>query len=380
MTSLSPETATGLLVFADGTVVKGYGFGHQGHAVGELCFNTSLTGYQEILTDPSYAGQIITFTFPHIGNVGTNANDHERGTAAARGMVVRERITPPASHRSEMPLTDWMQAMKLVGLSGVDTRALTQYIRAQEAPTCVIAHNANGVFDVGALVAEAKAWPGLGGMNLAPTVSRETPEDWDITRWQGNAYGKLADAKAHIVALDYGAKDNILRCLADTGLSVTILPGSSTWDDIAKLNADGYFLSNGPGDPAAMGAEITVVRDILAADKPVFGICLGHQLLALASGAKTFKMPQGHRGANHPVKDLRTDKVEITSMNHGFAVADDGLPDHVTVTHRSLFDGTICGIALKEKPVFSVQQHPEASPGPMDSYYLFDEFARAVTG
>ena len=372
---------TGVLVLADGTVFEGQGFGRTGTAVGEVCFNTSMTGYQEIMTDPSYAGQIVTFTFPHVGNVGTNANDHERGTSAARGMVLRDDITLPASYRSEMALEDWAEGMDLVGLAGIDTRALTQIIRATGAPTGVVAFNPAGEFDIAALKAEAQAWPGLKGMDLAKDVTRDDEGQWNITRWRDGSYGQLTDDSApRVVAVDYGAKDNILRCLADTGLAVTVVPADISAEDLLAIKADGYFLSNGPGDPAAtLEYARPAIDAMINTGKPIFGICLGHQLLALAMGAQTYKMTQGHRGANHPVKDLESGKVEITSMNHGFAVSEDGLPGDVLVTQKSLFDGSVCGIKHTSKPIFSVQQHPEASPGPMDSLYLFDRFRGMVT-
>ena len=379
MTDLKPFSApptTGLLVLATGQIFNGQGFGREGSAVGEVCFNTAMTGYQEVLTDPSYAGQIITFTFPHIGNVGCNAEDSERNVAHAKGLIVREAVTPQANHRAGGHLVDWAIDKGLVGLSGLDTRALTKAIKEGAAPTGVIAYATDGVFDTEALLAEAKAWPGLDGMDLAKEVTDAATHQWDQTRWLlGEGYGTLSDGAKHVVAIDYGAKDTILRCLAHTGVRVTVVSATTPAADILALNPDGIFLSNGPGDPAATGEyAIPIIQDLIESGKPIYGICLGHQLLALAFGGTTFKMAQGHRGANHPVKDNRTGKVEITSMNHGFAVDLDTLPDTLEATHISLFDGTLCGLRHKEKPIFSVQQHPEASPGPQDSYYLFDEF------
>lgn len=370
------DDITAILVLDDGTVFWGFGFGREGDTVGEVCFNTSMTGYQEILTDPSYAGQIITFTFPHIGNIGTNADDVEARTSAARGLVIRNDITEPANFRSEGHLNDWAAAQGLVGISGIDTRKLTRRIREQGAPTGVIAYNKEGKFDVAGLKAKAKNWPGLEGMDLAREVTRGAAEKWTGTRWRiREGHGTSSEAGAHVVAIDYGAKDNILRCLAQAGLRVTVVPATASFDEIMTLKPDGIFLSNGPGDPAATGEyALPVIEKLIETGLPIFGICLGHQLLALAFGGRTYKMHQGHRGANHPVQDLRTGKVEITSMNHGFSVYGDSLPPEVRISHISLFDKTVCGIEHTTKPIFSVQQHPEASPGPQDSYYLFDQF------
>ena len=367
---------TALLVLADGTVFWGYGFGREGDTIGEVCFNTSITGYQEILTDPSYAGQIITFTFPHIGNVGTNGEDMETATPAARGLVVREDITNPSSYRSEGHLDSWAADKGLIGICGIDTRKLTRHIRENGAPTGVIAHNKSGEFDLEALIAKAKDWPGLEGVDLAKEVTCAEPHEWAATRWSiGEGYGELETPKAHVVAVDYGAKDNILRCLAATGARVTVVPATASFEEIMSHKPDGIFLSNGPGDPAATGEyALPVINALIGTGLPIFGICLGHQLLAIAFGGKTYKMHQGHRGANHPVQDKRTGKVEITSMNHGFSVDGDSLPPDVHISHVSLFDGTVCGIEHSQKPVFSVQQHPEASPGPQDSFYLFEQF------
>ena len=370
------EDITAALVLADGTVFWGYGFGRDGDAVGEVCFNTSMTGYQEILTDPSYAGQIITFTFPHVGNVGTNIEDMERDTAASRGLVIRDDITEPANFRAMKHLNDWCAEMGLVGISGIDTRKLTRHIRANGAPSGVIAYNKDGQFDIPALLKKAQEWPGLKGMDLAKEVTCSANREWTGARWTiADGYAELSDPKAHVVAVDYGAKDNILRCLAATGARVTVVPATASFDEIMALNPDGIFLSNGPGDPAATGEyALPVITKLIETGLPIFGICLGHQLLALAFGGKTYKMHQGHRGANHPVQDLRSGKVEITSMNHGFSVDGDSLPENVKISHISLFDRTVCGIEATDKPIFSVQQHPEASPGPQDSFYLFEQF------
>lgn len=366
-----PANATAALILADGSVFWGRGFGASGARVGEICFNTGMTGYQETLTDPSYAGQIITFTFPHIGNVGANDTDIETLNPAACGLIVREDPTAPSNWRADGNLRDWLMKNNLPGIAGVDTRALTRRIRDLGAPNGVIVHAPDGVFDLPALHKMATEWPGLDGMDLAATVSCTAPYEWSEPRWAQNA----PPAQHHVVAIDYGIKRNILRCLVSAGCRVTVVPANSNADDILKLNPDGIFLSNGPGDPAATGAyAVPVIQQLITGGKPVFGICLGHQLLALALGAKTQKMHLGHRGANHPVQDITTGKVEITSQNHGFCVLPETLPDGVDVTHVSLFDGSNEGIALKGKPVFSVQYHPEASPGPHDSHYLFKRF------
>ena len=372
--------ATALLVLADGTVLEGLGFGATGHAVGEVCFNTAMTGYEEILTDPSYAGQIITFTFPHIGNVGTNEEDIETvnlaATPGARGVVLHSPITDPSNFRSTRHLDQWLKARGIIGLSGLDTRALTALIREKGMPNAVIAHDALGKFDLAALKKEAREWPGLVGMDLVPMVTSGQRFSWDETPWVwGKGYGRQDNPKFHVVAIDYGIKRNILRQLAGAGCRVTVVPAQTSADDIFALKPDGVFLSNGPGDPAATGEyAVPVIRKMIESGIPTFGICLGHQMLGLAVGGKTMKMHQGHHGANHPVKDLVTGKVEITSMNHGFALDSKTLPKNAAETHVSLFDGSNCGIALKDKPVFSVQYHPEASPGPRDSHYLFERF------
>jgi carbamoyl-phosphate synthase small subunit len=372
-----PPEASAALVLADGTVFWGLGAGALGAAVGEVCFNTAITGYQEILTDPSYAGQIITFTFPHIGNVGTNPEDIETLTPAARGLVLHAPISEPANWRATRPLDAWLKAMNLPAVTGVDTRALTRRIRDLGAPNGVIVHAERGEdIDTDSLVRKAAAWPGLAGMDLAKAVTCRQTLNWDETTWvYGRGYGRQTDPKHHVVAVDYGAKRNILRCLAAAGCRVTVVPATATTEDILGHKPDGVFLSNGPGDPAATGEyAVPVIRDILKAGLPLFGICLGHQMLALALGARTFKMHLGHRGANHPVKDLTTGKVEITSQNHGFVVDRATLPKGVVETHTSLFDDSVEGLRVEGKPVFSVQYHPEASPGPQDSHYLFRRF------
>jgi carbamoyl-phosphate synthase small subunit len=370
-------------VLADGSVIWGRGFGAAGASVGEVCFNTAMTGYQEVLTDPSYAAQIVTFTFPHIGNVGANGEDVESRVEGAVGCVVREDVTEPSNFRSVERFTAWMERNGKIGLAGVDTRALTRRIRLAGAPNAVIAHAPDGVFDVPALIARAQGWPGLEGMDLAARVSREGEEAWEGGSWTlGKGYGRAArDAKPHVVAIDYGAKDNIFRNLVKAGARVTVVPAKTSFDEVMALQPDGVFLSNGPGDPAATGEyAVPVIKALLDADVPLFGICLGHQLLALAAGAKTVKMHQGHRGANHPVQRVgegwgeSAGLVEITSMNHGFAVDAATLPEGVEQTHVSLFDGTNCGISIRGKRAFAVQYHPEASPGPQDSFYLFEKF------
>jgi carbamoyl-phosphate synthase small subunit len=376
----APKEPTAVIVLADGSTVWGYGLGAEGVAVGELCFNTAMTGYQEIMTDPSYAGQIITFTFPHIGNTGANAEDIEHTNPHALGCVLREPVTAPASFRSERNFADWLKGWGRIGISGVDTRALTRLIRRAGAPNCVIAHRADGQFDLPALKAQAASWPGLEGMDLAKDVCTRQTYTWDETLWAlGAGYGKQTEPRRHIVAIDYGIKRNILRNLAQTGARITVVPGTATFDEVMAHKPDGVFLSNGPGDPAATGVyAIPVIKALVDSGLPVFGICLGHQMLALALGAKTYKMHQGHRGANHPVKEVSSGKVEITSMNHGFAVDAKTLPADVEETHVSLFDGTNCGLRVTGKKIFSVQHHPEASPGPQDSFYLFRRFMEMV--
>jgi carbamoyl-phosphate synthase small subunit len=371
-----PDGATGVLITHRGDVFWGKGFGAASKTVGEICFTTGMTGYQETLSDPSFAGQIITFTFPHIGNVGTNAEDIETVKPAARGMIVREDITAPSSWRSQETLQDWLVTHHLVGLCGIDTRALTRLIRDQGAPNGVLCHAPDGVFDLNALYEEAKSWAGLDGMDLAKSVTCPAPYTWTEGAWDiKNGYAQNGGGEHHVVAVDFGMKRNILRCLVAAGCRVTVVPAHTSANDILALKPDGVFLSNGPGDPAATGDyAVPMVRGILDSAVPLFGICLGHQILALALGGRTQKMHLGHRGANHPVKDLTTGKVEITSQNHGFCVLPDTLPDAAEVTHVSLFDGSNEGLRLKNRPVFSVQYHPEASPGPQDSHYLFERF------
>jgi carbamoyl-phosphate synthase small subunit len=374
---------TALLVLADGTVLEGFGLGAGGHAVGEVCFNTAMTGYEEILTDPSYAGQIITFTFPHIGNVGTNEDDIETvnlaATPGARGIILHAAITAPSNYRATRHLDQWLKARGVIGLAGIDTRALTALIREKGMPNAVIAHEPSGQFDLEALKREARDWPGLVGMDLVPMVTSGQRFTWQETPWEwGEGYGEMREPKFHVVAIDYGIKRNILRQLAGNGCRVTVVPAQTPAADILALEPDGIFLSNGPGDPAATGVyAVPVIRELID-KKPVFGICLGHQMLAIALGGRTMKMHQGHHGANHPVKDLTTGKVEITSMNHGFAVDRASLPAEAVETHVSLFDGSNCGLSLKNRPVFSVQYHPEASPGPRDSHGLFKRFVNEM--
>ncbi|MFM9853601.1 MAG: glutamine-hydrolyzing carbamoyl-phosphate synthase small subunit [Sphingomonadaceae bacterium] len=377
----APTGATAVLVLASGDVIWGRGFGAEGAAVGEICFHTAMTGYQEIMTDPSFAGQIINFTFPHIGNVGTNAQDSEAKNPYALGAIVRQDITEPSNFRATQTFDAWMKSNGRIGISGVDTRALTRLIRRVGAPNGVIAHNEAGRFDVSTLLAQAQAWPGLEGMDLAKDVSTLQSYGWNEGLWALNPASpqqrKLgAGAKKKVVAIDYGIKTNILRNLVDVGCEVTVVSAAASLEDIMAHKPDGLFLSNGPGDPAATGDyAVPVIQKWLATKKPLFGICLGHQMLALAVGAKTGKMHQGHRGANHPVKRLSDGAVEITSMNHGFAVDASTLPGNAKATHVSLFDGSNCGFELVDQPAFSVQYHPEASPGPMDSHYLFERFA-----
>ncbi|MDA0702260.1 MAG: glutamine-hydrolyzing carbamoyl-phosphate synthase small subunit [Proteobacteria bacterium] len=376
----APNGATGALVLADGTVLWGHGIGATGTAVGEVCFNTSMTGYQEILTDPSYAGQIITFTFPHIGNVGTNDEDMETLSPAARGLILRADITTPSNYRSSRGLDDWLRTMNLVGLAGVDTRRLTRRIRDGGAPNGLVCHAPDGRFDLDALREEARAFPGLEGMDLALEVTCRQTYSWDQTAWAyPTGFGRAEAPTRHVVAIDYGAKHNILRSLAGLGCRVTVVPATATTEDVLGHRPDGVFLSNGPGDPAATGEyAVPVLKDLVETGLPIFGICLGHQLLALALGGRTVKMHHGHRGANHPVKDLATGKVEITSQNHGFVVDGEALPAGVTASHVSLFDGSVEGLAVEGRPIFSVQYHPEASPGPHDSHYLFERFMTMI--
>ncbi|WP_417679615.1 glutamine-hydrolyzing carbamoyl-phosphate synthase small subunit [Pseudodonghicola sp.] len=378
-TALTKPTAC--LALADGTVFYGTGFGATGQTVAELCFNTAMTGYQEIMTDPSYAGQIVTFTFPHVGNVGVNPEDDETADPVAAGMVVKWDPTAPSNWRSTETLKTWLERRGRIAIGGIDTRRLTRAIRQQGAPHAALAHNPDGKFDIEALVAAARGFCGLEGLDLAKDVTCAQSYHWDEMRWAWpEGYSRQTAPQHKVVALDYGAKRNILRCLASAGCDVTVLPATATAAEVLAHNPDGVFLSNGPGDPAATGKyAVPMIKEILdTTDLPVFGICLGHQMLALALGAKTVKMNHGHHGANHPVKDLETGKVEITSMNHGFAVDAQTLPDGVEETHVSLFDGSNCGIRMAGRPVYSVQHHPEASPGPQDSFYLFERFADAM--
>jgi carbamoyl-phosphate synthase small subunit len=374
---------TACLALADGTIFYGTGFGATGETVAELCFNTAMTGYQEIMTDPSYAGQIVTFTFPHIGNVGTNPEDDETGDPVAAGLIVKWDPTEPSNWRASERLTDWLVRRGRIGMGGIDTRRLTRAIRQQGAPHVALAHDPEGKFDIEALVAKARAFPGLVGLDLAKDVTCVQSYRWDEMRWAWpEGYARRTSPGRRVVAIDYGAKRNILRCLASAGCEVTVLPATATAEDVLALEPEGLFLSNGPGDPAATGEyAVPMIRGVLdRSDMPVFGICLGHQMLALALGARTIKMNHGHHGANHPVKDVETGKVEITSMNHGFTVDTQTLPIGVIETHVSLFDGSNCGIRMTDRPVFSVQYHPEASPGPQDSYYLFERFVAAMGG
>jgi carbamoyl-phosphate synthase small subunit len=375
---------TALLVLADGTVIEGFGFGAPGKAVGEVCFNTAMTGYQEILTDPSYAGQIVTFTFPHIGNVGANDEDVETvdfsRVFGARGVIVQAPVTEPSNFRSQKSFDAWLKTRGIIGLYGIDTRALTAMIREKGMPNAVIAYAPDGQFDVDALKREAAGWPGIDGMDLVPGVTAHENYNWSETTWRlGDGFGRQQAGRFKVVAIDFGVKRNILRLLAEAGCDVVVVPATASAESILKERPDGVFLSNGPGDPAETGKyAVPTIQKILEAKIPTFGICLGHQMMALAVGAKTVKMHQGHHGANHPVKDFTTHKVEIVSMNHGFAVDPASLPANAVETHTSLFDGSNCGIALTDRPAFSVQHHPEASPGPQDSHYLFARFVEMM--
>ncbi|MGH6865980.1 MAG: glutamine-hydrolyzing carbamoyl-phosphate synthase small subunit [Methyloceanibacter sp.] len=378
------EAPTALLILADGTIIEGHGAGATGSAVGEVCFNTAMTGYQEVLTDPSYAGQIVTFTFPHIGNVGANNEDTETANLAAlsgvRGCVLRAKITAPSNWRAVQDFDAWLKARGIIAITGIDTRALTALIREKGMPNAVIVHAPDGKFDREALKHEAAAWPGMVGLDLAKDVTCGQSYSWDEAEWQwGSGFGRQDAPHFHVVAIDYGLKRNILRELATAGCRLTVVPATATAEDILERKPDGVFLSNGPGDPAATGVyAVPEIRKLVDSGLPLFGICLGHQMLGIALGGTTAKMHQGHHGANHPVKDFTTQKVEITSMNHGFAVDRDSLPANVEETHVSLFDGSNCGLKVKDKPVFSVQYHPEASPGPQDSHYLFSRFVELM--
>ena len=375
-----PAGADAALVLDDGSIFWGRGLGAQSESVGEICFNTGLTGYQEILTDPSYAGQIITFTFPHIGNVGANLEDIETTTPAARGLILRADITSPSNWRATRPLDDWLKSNDLTGIAGIDTRRLTRRLRDHGAARGVIAYPGDGQIDTDKLLADAKKWPGLKGMDLAKEVTCRQTYQWTETAWDlVKGFGQLENPVRKVVAIDYGAKRNILRMLASHGCAVTVVPATATYEDIMVHEPDGIFLSNGPGDPAATGQyAVPVLEKLIETGKPIFGICLGHQLLALALGGKTEKMHHGHRGGNHPVKDIATGKVEITSQNHGFCVLPDSLPTGIDASHVSLFDGSNEGLASQDKPLFSVQYHPEASPGPHDSHYLFERFTTMI--
>jgi carbamoyl-phosphate synthase small subunit len=378
------ERPTAPLVLADGTMIEGKGAGAVGVAVGEVCFNTAMTGYQEVLTDPSYAGQIVTFTFPHIGNVGTNSEDIETSNLAAapgvRGCVLRAEITAPSNYRAAQDFDAWLRSRGIIAITGVDTRALTALIRERGMPNAAIAHAPDGKFDLAALKRELASFPGMVGLDLVKDVTSSQSYTWDETAWRwGEGYGRQEHAHFHVVAVDYGLKRNILRELAAVGCRVTVVPATASAEDILERKPDGVFLSNGPGDPAATGEyAVPEIKKLVSSGVPVFGICLGHQMLGLALGGKTGKMHQGHHGANHPVKDFTTQKVEITSMNHGFAVDRESLPTNVDETHVSLFDGSNAGLKLKDRPVFSVQYHPEASPGPQDSHYLFTRFVEVM--
>ena len=375
-----PPNKNAVIVFSDGSLLWGQGIGAPTQTVGEVCFNTSMTGYQEILTDPSYAGQIITFTFPHIGNIGANAEDLESLTPAARGLIVRQDITNASNWRAQNSWNEWLIEKNIPGICGVDTRALTRLIRDKGAQHASICHAPDGNFDLTALHESAQNWQGLEGMDLAAEVSCKETYNWNESVWDAElGYGVQTDPRFHVVAVDFGAKHNILRCLAFAGCKVTVVPANTPANDILALKPDGVFLSNGPGDPAATGQyAVPMVQGLLEKNVPIFGICLGHQILSLALGAKTKKMHLGHRGANHPVKDLQTGRVEITSQNHGFVVLPETLPSDVEVSHVSLFDQSNEGIRHKDKPVFSVQYHPEASPGPQDSHYLFGRFVEMI--
>jgi carbamoyl-phosphate synthase small subunit len=380
----SAPLTTARIILQDGTVIKGYGLGASGVAIGEICFNTAMTGYQEVLSDPSYCAQIITFTFPHIGNVGVNGDDLEttntEAGAGIRGCVLRADISAPSNYRAVQHFNDWLKARNIIAITGIDTRALTTMIRENGMPNAVIAHNPDGQFDLDDLKQQAGNWPGLEGMDLAKEVSCTDPYEWDESLWQWpDGFGERDREDFHVVAMDFGLKRNILRCLAGLNCRVTVVPASTSAQTILEMHPDGLFLSNGPGDPAATGEYVVPeLKRLIDSGLPIFGICLGHQMLALALGAKTKKMHQGHHGSNHPVKDYTTGKVEITSMNHGFAVDADSLPENVTQTHVSLFDGSNCGIGVQGRPIFSVQYHPEASPGPQDSHYLFARFIEAI--
>ena len=377
----SHNFSTGILVFEDGTSFAGNGIGYEGSAVGEVCFNTSITGYQEIITDPSYSDQIINFTFPHIGNVGTNPEDNEADKVWVKGVIFNSDVTEPSNYRSTKKLDNWLKKRKIVGIVGLDTRVITNYIRDKGAPKGIIQFSRKGKHDLGELLNKSKSWNGLLGLDLAKKVSCKNIYHWSsLKSWdKKRGYTKNKKNKYKVVAIDYGIKKNILRCFSDINCGITVVPADYSSEKIIKLSPDGVFLSNGPGDPAATGRyAIPIIKKLIANKIPIFGICLGHQLLSLALGAKTKKMSLGHRGANHPVKDLSTSKVEITSQNHGFEVDPKSIPGPVKITHKSLFDDCVEGIEVKEKKVFSVQYHPEANPGPQDSKYLFNKFLKNI--
>ncbi len=369
-TATTPTPA--FLALADGRIFHGVAFGSTGNTVGEVCFNTSMTGYQEILTDPSYTEQIITFTYPHIGNVGVNEVDEESDKISVRGLIVRAPARKTSNYRAEQSLEGYLQANKVVGIADIDTRALTRHLRDNGAQTGVIASDGLSEEDA---VKQAQAWEGLEGKDLVGQVSRKDSDTWCQGTYNlDDAVFTSPTSSKHVVAFDFGCKNNIFRKLTDRGIKVTVVPANTSAQEVLDMNPDGIFLSNGPGDPAAVGYAVETIKTLIEKDTPIFGICMGHQLLSQALGLKTFKLKFGHRGGNHPVKDLTTGKVEITSQNHGFAVADDDVPANVEVTHRSLFDNTVEGLKVKNKPIFSVQYHPEASPGPQDADYLFDRF------
>ena len=379
-TFIPPAPPTALLMLEDGSLYYGQGFGAETTGVGEVCFNTSMTGYQEIMTDPSYAGQLITFTFPHIGNTGANEVDVETGQPFALGVIVRNNVTSPSNWRNTSDLESWLTTHNLPGISGIDTRALTRHIRDNGAPKGVLCHRKDGTFDLTSLKQLIESWPGLNGMDLASAVSTKNKYSWNRGAFDlsANSFNAVDTGKARhkVIAVDYGCKLSILRCLAESGCDVEVVPATMRAAEILARRPDGIFLANGPGDPTATAtyAKDEIVK-MIAANIPIFGICIGHQLLALAFGGKTVKMDKGHRGANHPVRDLTTGRIEITSQNHGFMVIEDSLPDTVEISHISLFDGSVEGLRHKDKPVFCVQYHPESSPGPHDSRYLFDRFA-----
>ena len=379
--NLKKINPTGILVLEDGSFFQGFGFGFEGITTGEVCFNTSITGYQEIITDPSYAGQIINFTFPHIGNVGTNIEDNESNEIWARGVIFNTDITTPSNYRSMKHLDAWLKKNKIIGIAGIDTRKLTNYIRDNGAPKGSMQFSKKGKHNIESLQKLNRNWPGLLGLDLASQVSCKKPYKWNsLKTWnKEKGYKKNKNKKYKIVAIDYGIKKNILRCLTDLDCEIKIVPAKTSSNNILAENPDGIILSNGPGDPAATGTyAIPTLKKLINSNLPIFGICLGHQLLALALGAKTSKMHMGHRGANHPVKNLKSKKVEITSQNHGFKVEENSIPNNVRITHLSLFDRSVEGIELKNKPVFSVQYHPEANPGPQDSKYLFEKFINNI--